>query len=57
MNVETFEEVQVRKKIVKRLCQYIIIILFILGLFVVNLYCIFLVIMSTKFLDINQGRC
>ena len=57
MNVETFEEVQVRKKIVKRLCQYIIIILFILGLCVVNLYCIFLVIMSTKFLDINQGRC
>ena len=57
MNVETFEEVQVRKKIVKRLCQYIIIILFILGLFVVNLYCIFLVIMSTKFLDINQGSC
>ena len=57
MNVETFEEVQVRRKIVKKLCQYIIIILFILGLFVVNLYCIFLVIMSTKFLDINQGRC
>ena len=57
MNVETFEEVQVRKKIVKRLCQYIIIILFILGLCVVNLYCIFLVIMSTKFLDINQESC
>ena len=57
MNVETFEEVQVRKKIVKRLCQYIIIILFILELFGVNLYCIFLVIMSTKFLDINQESC
>ena len=57
MDIETFEEVQVRRKIVKRLCQYIIIILFILGLCVVNLYCIFLVIMSTKFLDINQGRC
>ena len=57
MDIETFEEVQVRRKIVKRLCQYIIIILFMLGLLVVNLYCIFLVIMSTKFLDKNQKSC
>ena len=57
MDIETFEEVQVRRKIVKRLCQYIIIILFILGLFVVNLWCIFLVILSTKYLDINQESC
>ena len=57
MDIETFEEVQVRRKIVKRLCQYIIIILFILGLFVVNLWCIFLMIMSTKYLDINQESC
>ena len=57
MNIETFEEVQVRRKIVKRLCQYVIIILFMLGLLVLNLWCIFLVIMSTKFLDKNQKSC
>ena len=57
MNIETFEEVQVRRKIVKKLCQYVIIILFMLGLLVLNLWCIFLVIMSTKFLDINQESC
>ena len=57
MDIETFEEAQVRRKIVKKLCQYIIFILFILGLCVVCLYCIFLVIVSTKHLDINQERC
>ena len=57
MNIETFEEIQVRRKIVKKLCQYVIIILFILGLLVLNLWCIFLVIMSTKFLDKNQKSC
>ena len=57
MNIETFEEVQVRRKIVKKLCQYVIIILFMLGLLVLNQWCIFLVIMSTKFLDINQESC
>ena len=57
MNIETAEEVQVRRKIVKKLCQYVIIILFMLGLLVLNLWCIFLVIMSTKFLDRNQKSC
>ena len=57
MDIESFEEAQVRRKIVKKLCQYIIFILFILGLCVVCLYCIFLVIVSTKHLDINQERC
>ena len=57
MNIETFEEVQVRRKIVKKLCQYVIIILFMLGLLVLNLWCIFLVILSTKYLDINQESC
>ena len=57
MDIETFEEAQVRRKIVKKLCQYIIFILFILGLCVVSLYCIFLVIVSTKHLDINQESC
>ena len=57
MNIETVEEIQVRRNIVKKLCQYVIIILFILGLLVLNLWCIFLVIMSTKFLDKNQKSC
>ena len=57
MNIENAEEVQVRRKIVKKLCQYVIIILFMLGLLVLNLWCIFLVIMSTKFLDRNQKSC
>ena len=57
MNIETAEEVQVRRKIVKKLCQYVIIILFMLGLLVLNLWCIFLVITSTKFLDRNQKSC
>ena len=57
MNIETVEEIQVRRKIVKKLCQYVIIILFMLGLLVLNLWCIFLVITSTKFLDRNQKSC
>ena len=57
MNIENAEEVQVRRKIVKKLCQYVIIILFMLGLLVLNLWCIFLVITSTKFLDRNQKSC
>ena len=57
MNIENAEEVQVRRKIVKKLCQYVTIILFMLGLLVLNLWCIFLVITSTKFLDRNQKSC
>ena len=57
MNIENAEEVQVRRKIVKKLCQYVTIILFILGLLCLNLWCISWMIMSTKFLDRNQKIC
>ena len=57
MNVENAEEIQVRRTVVKTLCQYVTIILFILGLLCLNLWCIFWVIMSTKFLDRNQKIC
>ena len=57
MNVENAEEIQVRRTVVKTLCQYVTIILFILGLLCLNLWCIFWVIMSTKFLDRNQKSC
>ena len=55
--VEVFTIDEVRRTVVKTLCQYVTIILFILVLLCLNLWCIFWVIMSTKFLDRNQKIC
>ena len=57
MNIESAEEIQVRRTVVKTFCQYVTIILFILGLLCLNLWCISWMIMSTKFLDRNQKIC
>ena len=57
MNIESADDMQVRRDFVKKFCQYVTIILFILALLCLNLWCISWMIMSTKFLDRNQKIC
>ena len=54
---ETAQDFQVRQAIVKKFWEYMIVFLFILILLVVNLWCIFIIIVSTENLVKSPEDC
>ena len=57
MEIENIQDIQVRQAILKKVCEYMIFILFILLLLCVNLWCIFSIIVSTKDQEKSLKTC